>query len=102
MWGGDKGTIAMSTRITLFLALFGALIPASALPSNMAAGTGTPKPRQDGIKVMIVGNSISQGFEGDWTWRYRIWEWFQSEGVAVDFVGPYTGTHPPEFVFSYP
>ena len=51
------------------------------------------EPRQAAIKVMIVGDSISQGHEGDWTWRYRLWQWFQSEGVAVDFVGPYTGKY---------
>ncbi|KAL7934262.1 hypothetical protein V8C35DRAFT_327188 [Trichoderma chlorosporum] len=42
--------------------------------------------------VMIVGDSISQGRNGDFTWRYRLWEWFNSNGVSVNFVGPYTGT----------
>jgi len=37
---------------------------------------------------------MSQGHEGDWTWRYRLWQWFTSQGVAIDFVGPYTGTGP--------
>lgn len=51
--------------------------------------------RRDGaIKVMVVGDSISQGHDGDWTWRYRMWQWFKREDIAVDFVGPYTGTHP--------
>jgi hypothetical protein len=50
---------------------------------------------RDAISIMVVGDSISQGFEGDWTWRYRLWEWFQTEGVAVNFVGPYIGTRPP-------
>lgn len=48
------------------------------------------------IKVMIVGDSISHGREGDWTWRYRIWQWFQHQQVAVRFVGPYKGTVPPD------
>lgn len=47
-------------------------------------------------KIMVVGDSISHGREGDWTWRYRIWEWFRQEGVAVRFVGPYKGTLPPD------
>jgi hypothetical protein len=56
----------------------------------------TPRLESRGtISIMVVGDSISQGFEGDWTWRYRLWEWFQTEGVAVNFVGPYVGTHPP-------
>ncbi|KAL1841152.1 hypothetical protein VTJ49DRAFT_7377 [Mycothermus thermophilus] len=47
------------------------------------------------LRVMVVGDSISHGREGDWTWRYRIWQWFREEGVSVRFVGPYTGTVPP-------
>ncbi|KAK0724340.1 SGNH hydrolase-type esterase domain-containing protein [Lasiosphaeris hirsuta] len=57
----------------------------------------TPSPRSDGtIKILIVGDSISHGREGDWTWRYRIWEWFHHQDVPVTFVGPYQGTVPPD------
>ncbi len=48
------------------------------------------------LKVMVVGDSMSQGYEGDWTWRYRLWEWFKKERIDVDFVGPYEGTRPQE------
>ena len=48
------------------------------------------------MKIMIVGDSISHGHEGDWTWRYRIWQWFRRECVPAAFVGPYWGTVPPE------
>ncbi|HEU5269263.1 MAG TPA: NucA/NucB deoxyribonuclease domain-containing protein, partial [Jatrophihabitans sp.] len=44
-------------------------------------------------KVMVVGDSISQGLDGDFTWRYRLWQHFQSDGVIDAFVGPRTGTH---------
>lgn len=46
------------------------------------------------LKVMVVGDSMSQGYEGDWTWRYRLWEWFRNQHINVDFVGPYAGTRP--------
>jgi lysophospholipase L1-like esterase len=46
-------------------------------------------------KVMVVGDSMSEGYEGDWTWRYRLWQWFQENSTVVDFVGPYTGTMAP-------
>ncbi|MEU4152055.1 fibronectin type III domain-containing protein [Streptomyces sp. NPDC026659] len=49
-------------------------------------GTGAP------LRVMVVGDSMTQGYEGDWTWRYRLWKWFHDQHVAVDFVGPYKGT----------
>ncbi|PYI07875.1 hypothetical protein BO78DRAFT_442365 [Aspergillus sclerotiicarbonarius CBS 121057] len=48
------------------------------------------------LRVIIVGDSMTQGQQGDYTWRYRIWEWFVAQGIAVDFVGPYTGTVQPD------
>ena len=51
---------------------------------------------QEEIKFMVVGDSISHGREGDWTWRYRIWEWFRHEDIPARFVGPYKGTFPPD------
>jgi hypothetical protein len=41
---------------------------------------------------MVVGDSISQGLEGDYTWRYRLAQHLAGSGRPVDFVGPYTGT----------
>lgn len=58
--------------------------------------SGTAVVPRDSIKMMIIGDSISQGHEGDYTWRYRLWQWTQSSGIAVDFVGPYNGTHAPD------
>ncbi|KAL5344459.1 hypothetical protein ACLOAV_010439 [Pseudogymnoascus australis] len=52
--------------------------------------------RQAAIRVMIVGDSMTQGHQGDWTWRYRIWEWFKEQRIDVDFVGPYAGTVEPD------
>ncbi|WP_107452655.1 fibronectin type III domain-containing protein [Streptomyces sp. TLI_053] len=48
------------------------------------------------LRVLVVGDSMTQGMEGDWTWRYRLWEWFRNQHVAVDFVGPYRGTKQPD------
>ncbi len=36
---------------------------------------------------MFTGDSITQGFHGDYSWRYRLWQEFRRQGVAVDFVG---------------
>jgi lysophospholipase L1-like esterase len=71
------------------LALLGAL---ALLPSNHAAAI---TPRDSPISVMVVGDSISQGRQGDYTWRYRMWEWFTDNHVGVNIVGPYTGTREP-------
>ena len=64
--------------------------------SNDTSNTGSNLAgRQNGLRVMIVGDSMTQGQEGDYTWRYRIWQWFQKNGVKVQLVGPYKGTVPP-------
>ncbi|MFJ2828890.1 SGNH/GDSL hydrolase family protein [Streptomyces sp. NPDC087263] len=52
-------------------------------------------PGSTALKVMVVGDSMTQGSEGDWTWRYRLWQWFDDQDIDVDFVGPYTGTKAP-------
>ncbi len=51
--------------------------------------------RQSSLRVICVGDSISQGQQGDWTWRYRIWQWFQANGIPIQMVGPYKGTKSP-------
>ncbi|MFD1370867.1 fibronectin type III domain-containing protein [Actinoplanes sichuanensis] len=43
-------------------------------------------------RIMVVGDSISQGHEGDYTWRYRLAEHLKQSDEAVNFVGPYRGT----------
>ena len=48
----------------------------------------TPPPPETRT-VMVVGDSISQGLEGDYTWRYRLKSYL---GSAVNFVGPHEGT----------
>ncbi|MFL4909038.1 phosphatidylinositol-specific phospholipase C domain-containing protein [Streptomyces sp. MMS24-I2-30] len=53
-------------------------------------------PTGGNLKVMVVGDSMTQGHEGDYTWRYRLWQWFREQHLAVDFVGPYDGTMTPD------
>ncbi|MEU6717032.1 GDSL-type esterase/lipase family protein [Nonomuraea sp. NPDC046802] len=42
----------------------------------------------DVVSLMIVGDSISHGSSGDWTWRYRLYQHLRAHGVNLDFVGP--------------
>ena len=41
-------------------------------------------------RIMLVGDSVTQGAAGDYTWRYRLWKTLQADDKAVDFVGPRT------------
>lgn len=60
-------------------------------------GTQDLERRQSGLRVMIVGDSMTHCNEGDYTWRYRMWEWFVNQGIDMTFVGPYVGTaRPPD------
>ncbi|MBD0742279.1 GDSL-type esterase/lipase family protein [Streptomyces sp. CBMA152] len=47
-----------------------------------------PARTPDMINIMIVGDSISHGSSGDWTWRYRFWKHLHEHHVSVDLVGP--------------
>jgi lysophospholipase L1-like esterase len=40
------------------------------------------------VRIMLAGDSITQGFDGDFTWRYRLFEEFQRQAVPLDLVGP--------------
>src|SRR4051794_6230696 len=70
--------------------LVGALVLAAAMVAPLVgveaqkavAQTSSP------VRILILGDSVTQGSVGDWTWRYRLWQHFADAGVAVDFVGP--------------
>ncbi len=38
---------------------------------------------------MIVGDSITEGSAGDYTWQYRLYEHLRADGVSPRMVGPY-------------
>jgi len=48
------------------------------------------------VRVLILGDSITQGRVGDRTWRYWLWKELQRRGADVDFVGPRTGEFDPD------
>jgi lysophospholipase L1-like esterase len=57
--------------------------------------TGGGRPERP-ARVLILGDSVTQGRGGDRTWRYWLWKALQDAGAAVDFVGPRTGEYNPE------
>ncbi len=46
------------------------------------------------VKVLVMGDSLTQEFEGDYTWRYRFWQAERAQGVNIAFVGPITALMP--------
>lgn len=44
-------------------------------------------------RLIVIGDSITQGRAGDYTWRYRLWQRLEGSGVPVDMVGPVDDLH---------
>lgn len=62
------------------------LLWASLLPGISAANA---EPVQPGpVKIALMGDALTQGTAGDYTWRYFLWKHLQKAGASVDFVGP--------------
>jgi hypothetical protein len=92
-----KGISPMQRRRGLSKQLWAALsVPLVLLVAAILTSIIAPLNKREcpTIRVMVVGDSISQGFEADYTWRFRLWEWLHDNCVTVDFVGPYVGTLP--------
>src|SRR5690242_6976420 len=43
------------------------------------------------VRLMVVGDATTSGDNGDYTWRYRLWQHLAGSRPAVDFVGDYPG-----------
>jgi hypothetical protein len=60
---------------------------------NTAISSGSPtvtSHKSGDPRILIVGDSITNGILGDYTWRYRLWQ--DLSGTNAQFVGHRTGT----------
>lgn len=77
-----------SIRFTTLVAGLSAALLAGpvAVPSPSSAAAGP-------VKILLEGDSITQGFDGDFTWRYRLDKELVRQGVSsrVDLVGSLHG-----------
>src|SRR5215471_12833106 len=59
-------------------------------PSRSVASRSVPGRLSGGFpRIMIVGDSITKGSSGDYTWQYRLYEHLRADGVSPQMVGPY-------------
>src|SRR3569623_1685870 len=73
----------MKSRILACGALAAALL-ATGVPLGIGSASAAPT-----VRIMMAGDSITQGRNGDYTWRYRFDAELQRQGVTdVDLVGP--------------
>ncbi len=82
--GGVLG-VALLLLLTL-------LVPSAGAIEDSEAAT---LPGSSATRVLIVGDSLTQGHAGDWTWRYFAWRHLTDSGARVDFVGPEREPHVP-------
>ena len=66
--------------------LAGAAVAGILLAGALTAGPATAETPP--ARILIVGDSVTQGASGDYTWRYRLWKTLQARQKTVDFVGP--------------
>lgn len=53
------------------------------LSSSTSSSTDVISLPAQTVKILVCGDSISQGQEGDFTWRYRLWEWFRANNEEL-------------------
>lgn len=57
-------------------------------PAPAGAEEGPEPTDPSPTRILMLGDSVTQGSSGDWTWRYRLWQHLTRSAVAFDFVGP--------------
>lgn len=60
------------------------------VPGTSSHVTPTPQVEPQ-KKILLIGDSVTQGQTGDVTVRYRLWQHLSENRVNFDFVGPYNG-----------
>ena len=58
-------------------------------PSPQQVALTPSQPSGPSPRIMIVGDSITEGSAGDYTWQYRLYEHLLADGVRPRMVGPY-------------
>ena len=91
---------AVALTVAVAVAVAGCQV-AAARPA--ASRTAEPRPRPSlstlppaagqssgsGPRIMVVGDSVTQGSSGDYTWQYRLYKHLVADGVRPRMVGPY-------------
>lgn len=88
----------MRSAITALALMAVPLISSLAIPDSGSSNTNSlaaaTNPDADTVRILVCGDSISQGKEGDFTWRYRLWEWFHNNSKPNSNTHSTTSTSP--------
>ncbi|SDR97418.1 GDSL-like Lipase/Acylhydrolase family protein [Nocardioides scoriae] len=95
-----RSTRALAAALLLGLVLLVAGLPGQAVAASARGpwaglgpgpGTAVTAPPSGTWRLMVSGDSITRGVNGDTTWRQRLWEEFGRQGVPLRLVGPLSG-----------
>ncbi|MQA97058.1 MAG: hypothetical protein GEV11_21330 [Streptosporangiales bacterium] len=92
--GRFPGLIAVAAAGVLAVTVLAGYPVRSSLPEADARPAGQetrPPARIDRPRIMILGDSLTQGSSGDVTWRHDLWRHLR--GSDADLVGPHTGLY---------
>src|SRR5688572_20498301 len=76
---GWKGSImTWNSRVSAAVVVVSSLLVAATVSGSSHAVDGEPAQclaaQAAPTKILIYGDSLTQSFGGDWTWRYRLWQ----------------------------
>ena len=67
-------------------------------PQNEAEERPVSEPR----RIMLSGDSMTQGADGDRTWRYHLWNHLSPHVDGLEFVGPYSDPASSDMILPVP
>ncbi|WP_159941879.1 MULTISPECIES: GDSL-type esterase/lipase family protein [unclassified Nocardiopsis] len=84
------GLLLLAGALALVLVAAGAVLRTSARSDGGGSDTEAEGPVSEPRRLMLAGDSMTQGANGDRTWRYHLWNHLNPRVEGLDFVGPYS------------
>lgn len=84
------GALVLAGALALVLLVGGTAYWTAARTDDGGTGTPTGGPVSEPHRIMLAGDSMTQGANGDRTWRYHLWNHLSPHVEELDFVGPYS------------
>ncbi|WP_017611359.1 GDSL-type esterase/lipase family protein [Nocardiopsis xinjiangensis] len=98
------GPFLVGGAIALVLLIVGAV----GYWATTSADTGAPqneteeRPVREPRRIMLSGDSMTQGADGDRTWRYHLWNHLSPHVDGLEFVGPYSDPASSDMILPVP
>ena len=85
-----NGPLVLAGALALVLLAAGTTYWAATRDDGGEPAREAEGPVDDPRRIMLAGDSMTQGANGDRTWRYHLWNHLSPQVEGLDFVGPYT------------